>query len=143
MKKQYVNKQYTISIVLGVCFAVTGALIPSVISMPVQAVNCDVFPYAPTCFPKINCEQYPTYPGCFPRIPPRNFEIPCFPFCPDDDIIHPNWILIDRDWTVNTSLIHGPNSTTYSVTIPNVIIDAMKTKMENASLQQQNLSMVK
>jgi hypothetical protein len=130
MKKQYVNKQYTVSIVLGVCFAAIGALIPSLISMPVEA-------------PAVDCNETPFHPDCIPREtlkwPPDDFGCKS---CPWHMFDLKDWLIIDHDWTVNTSVIHGPNSTTLSVTIPNVLIDAMKTKMETANLQQ-NLSMAK
>jgi hypothetical protein len=130
MKKQYVNKQYIVSIVLGVCFAATGALIPSVISMPgeAQAVDCSKTPFAPECIPRAIL-KWPPEDGDCQGCPWHMFDLK-------------DWLIIDHDWSVNTSVIHGPDSTTLSVTIPNVLIDAMKTKMENASLQQ-NSSMVK
>ena len=106
MKKQYVNKQYIVSMVLGVCFVGIGALIPSVIPMPVAAqIDCKKFPFAPECIP--------TPPQKFPEID-RCLSCPWHMFDLKD------WLIIDHDWTVNTSVIHGPNSTTLSVTIPNV-----------------------
>jgi hypothetical protein len=133
------NKQYVVSTMLTIsCFGAVGALIPSVISMPVEAVDCDIFPYAPTCIDFTSfCVKHPE--ACVREIPPRIFKCD---WCPPL-IFDPKLILEHPNWNITISSHQGADSTTISVTIPNEIIDALKTKMETASLQQQNSSMVK
>ena len=138
------NKQYIVSTMLVISsFGLVGALIPSVISMPVEASVCDYYLPPEVCHPQINCEKFPLWPGCLPQIHIDTPVIPrCGIWCPQI-IFDPKLILEHPNWNITISSHQDANSTTLSVTIPNEILDALKTNMETASLQQQNSSMLK
>ena len=118
------NKLYR-TVVAMACFGAIGALIASVISLPVQAQDpCAVRPWLPECIPRIIINPHER-PGC--------------DFCPLGNIFdHREWLTIDHDWNATVSAKHGQDSVTFSVTVPNEVIDVMKTK---ASLELQNSTM--
>jgi hypothetical protein len=116
------KKLYIVSVICAISFL--GTMIPSLISMPVQAekVDCNKTPWAPQCT------------GMLIPLKPGDKDGECG-LCPFGDILdYKDLLVIDHDWNATVSLKHNPNSVTLSVNIPNVIIDAIGPKQENFSM---------
>ena len=116
------KKLYIVSVICAISFL--GTMIPSLISMPVQAekVDCNKTPWAPECT------------GMLIPLKPGDKDDDCG-LCPFGDIL--DWkdlLVIDHNWNASINFRYDEDSVSLTVNIPNELIDAIGPKQENLTM---------